>query len=118
VRRLPGPATLRAAWWAWRALRIARRELAGGEVRHVALPEPPHVGVTAMRGVEAALRREPNTCLERALVRQRWLAAHGHPREIIVGVTAPSAGFRAHAWLDGENDPGAPQFRELTRLAP
>ena len=87
-------------------------------MRHVVLPEPPHVGVTAMRGVEAALRREPNTCLERALVRQRWLAAHGHPREIIVGVTAPSAGFTAHAWLDGENDPSTPLFHELTRLAP
>ena len=87
-------------------------------MRTVQLPAPPHVDIAAGRGVQAALRRAPNTCLERALVRQRWLAAHGYPREIIVGVAAPSEGFMAHAWLDGEDDPVAASFHELTRLAP
>lgn len=84
----------------------------------MALPHPPQVHIDAMRGVDAVLRRQPSTCLERALVRQRWLAAHGQLREVIVGVTAPSAGFAAHAWLDGENDPCDSAFHELTRLAP
>jgi hypothetical protein len=51
-------------------------------------------------------------------VRQRWLAAHGEPRAIAIGVTAPSQGFAAHAWLVGEDDPRVPVFHELTRLEP
>ena len=64
------------------------------------------------------LRRRKHTCLEGALVRQRWLAAHGEPRAIAIGVTAPSQGFTAHAWLVGEEDAQAPVFHELTRLEP
>lgn len=64
------------------------------------------------------LRRQEPTCLESALVRQRWLLAHGEPRTIVIGVTAPSAGFAAHAWLLGEDDPVAPLYHELTRLDP
>jgi hypothetical protein len=45
-------------------------------------------------------------------VLQAWHAAQGRPRDLVIGVTAPSAGFQAHAWLDGEN-PGA--FEELLR---
>jgi hypothetical protein len=52
------------------------------------------------------------------LVRQRWLAAQGEPREISIGVTAPSPGFVAHAWLEGEKDPLEREFHELTRLRP
>lgn len=109
---------VRAAWWARRGLRDARRQLQAGQVRSVTLPPPPDVGAAAVRGVDAALRRIPNTCLERALIRQRWLSAHGQPREIIIGVTAPSTGFAAHAWLEGDDDPGVVTFHELTRLAP
>jgi hypothetical protein len=68
--------------------------------------------------VEALLRRHPNTCLEGALVRQRWLAAQGDPRTIVIGVTAPSKGFVAHAWLAGDEDPSVGWYRELTRLEP
>ena len=111
-------AALRAAWWARRALRTARRSLVRGEVRDIALPAPPPLPASAGRGVEVLLRRRPHSCLERALVRQRWLAAHGEPRAIAIGVTAPSHGFRAHAWLVGEDDPLAQDFQELTRLEP
>ena len=111
-------AALRAAWWARSALRTARRALAAGEVKEIELPNPPRLPASAVRGVDALLRRQESTCLERALVRQRWLAAHGDPRPIAIGVTAPSRGFQAHAWLVGENDPLAPGFQELTRLEP
>jgi hypothetical protein len=52
------------------------------------------------------------------MVRQRWLAAHGQPLEVAIGVTSPAAGFAAHAWLVGEDDPVAGGFHELTRLQP
>ena len=46
-------------------------------------------------------------------MRQRWLAAAGVPAELVVGVTSPRDGFRAHAWLPGDRVP--PGFTELTR---
>jgi len=64
--------------------------------------------------VLAVLKRLDPSCLERSLVLQRWLAAHGDYREIVIGVTGADA-FRAHAWLDGEEGPG---FHEIARVAP
>jgi hypothetical protein len=62
------------------------------------------------------LRRRQSSCLEKALVKQRWLAAHGKPHDLVVGVTNPSAGFRAHAWVDGETQ--TEPFQELFRVPP
>lgn len=62
------------------------------------------------------LRRAPATCLERALVLQAWLAAHGDRRDVVIGVAAPASGFAAHAWVDRERDPSSAGFDELTRL--
>lgn len=118
MRRAPGLTSLRAAWWARSALRTARHALARGEIRDIELPPPPRLPPSAIRGVEGLLRRHEHTCIERALVRQRWLAAHGEPRAIAIGVTAPSHGFLAHAWLVGEDDPQASAFHELMRLDP
>jgi hypothetical protein len=87
-------------------------------MRGIELPPPPRLPPAAVRGVEALLRRRPNTCLERALVRQRWLTAQGDPRTIVIGVTAPTKGFEAHAWLLDDEDPSAQAFYELTRLEP
>jgi hypothetical protein len=53
-------------------------------------------------GVSAAMTRLRPTCLEKALVLQRWRASHGDPRDVVVGV--PKNGFgvdTAHAWLSG-----------------
>jgi Transglutaminase-like superfamily len=108
------PSTLRAAWWSLRAVRRARRELRQVPVDRVRLPEPPSLPAAAGRGVHAVLRRLEPSCLERSLVLQRWLAAHGDPRAVVIGVTAADA-FRAHAWLDGEDGPG---FHEIARVAP
>ena len=107
---------VRAAWWAYRAVRDARRNLAAGrtEVRLA----PPALPPTALRGVDAVLRRSRPTCLEAALVRQRWLRAQGMMRDIVIGVTAPSDGFSAHAWLEesGKSTQRQP-WHELTRVA-
>jgi Transglutaminase-like superfamily len=37
----------------------------------------------------------------KSIVLQAWEAAHGRRRDLVVGVT-DSAGFRAHAWLEGD----------------
>lgn len=111
-------ARLRAAWWAWRTLRRARRALRGGQVKRIELLPPPSLPESAATGVEAILRRQRSSCLESALVRQRWLAAHGRRVPVAIGVTAPSRGFLAHAWLVGEDEAAAAAFHELTRLEP
>ena len=118
MRKPPDLASLRAAWWARGTLRTARLALARGEIRKIELPEPPCLPASAVRGVAGFLRRTEHTCLEGALVRQRWLAAHGDVRAIAIGVTAPSQGFAAHAWVVGDDDPQAPVFHELIRLDP
>ena len=114
MRRPPDLATLRAALWAQRALRVARRELQRNPLDHVALPAPPRLPSDAGRGVRALLRRREHSCLEGALVLQRWLAAHGDRRDVVIGVTAPGGEFAAHAWLEGE--PQTETFRELRRV--
>jgi Transglutaminase-like superfamily len=122
VTSRPGISDLRAGWWAYRCLRNVRRRLAAGEPG-ICVP-PPRLPAAAVRGVEAVLRRARPTCLEAALVRQRWLAAHGVLRDVVVGVTAPSDGFRAHAWLEDPSEAwthpnaatGHHPWHELTRL--
>jgi hypothetical protein len=106
-------ATLRAALWTAVALVNARRALKRSRVGEVRVAPPPLLPRSAERGVDAVLRRVPNTCLERALVLQRWLLSHGEPRQVVIGV-ASAGGFRAHAWLDGEVTPEP--FEELLRL--
>ncbi len=113
-RRLD-PQALRAAWWTLRAVRGARRQLQAGRLEDVELAPPPRLPRSADRGVDAVLRRVTATCLERSLVRQRWLAAHGETRALVIGVSAPANGFRAHAWIEGEPEG---DFDELVRLNP
>lgn len=117
MRRLPSLNEVRAARWADRALRHVRRELAAGRTP-VQTPEPPSLPPAARRGVEALLRRRHHSCLEGAIVRQRWLVAHAIHRDVVIGVTSPSDKFAAHAWVDGEEDVPAAEYLELTRLTP
>ena len=108
--------TLRAAWWALRSARRARRRLdRDGLEAAVALPTVPAVPDEASRGVNAVLRRMDDTCLVRSMVLQAWDAAHGHERDLIVGVTAPNQGFEAHAWLEGDPPRAQEGFQELLR---
>lgn len=112
------PTTLRAAWWAHRALRVTKRRLRRDGLLAVA-PAPPVLPVGASRGVVGVLRRRSDTCLERALVLQAWLRAHGELRDVVIGVRKGGAGFEAHAWVDAEGLPdGAGEYDELHRRAP
>ena len=107
--------TLRAAAWAVRALRQTRRELRAGALRQIDVLAPPSLPEAAGRGVGFVLRRVNPTCLERALVLQRWLSAHRRPTDVIIGVARPNGAYRAHAWLEGE-PAGETPYEELTRI--
>jgi hypothetical protein len=115
---LPDVPTLRAAAWAVRALRQARRTLRTGGMTGARVSAPPALPRSAGRGVHAVLRRSSASCLERALVLQRWEAAHGAPAAVVIGVQGPTRGFRAHAWLEGRPDRFAGAYVELVRLPP
>jgi Transglutaminase-like superfamily len=109
---------LRAAWWTHRALRTVRADLQANGLDYASAPAPPRIPDEARRGVFAVLRRQPSTCLERALVLQRWHAAHGRDRDVIIAVKGPTVDFAAHAWVDGEPDGDVSRFSELMRLPP
>ncbi|HEX2085535.1 MAG TPA: lasso peptide biosynthesis B2 protein [Solirubrobacteraceae bacterium] len=117
LRPPPGIGDLRAALWTVRALRAAWRQLGDGDdYRALDLPDPPPLPASATRGVDATIRRSRRTCLVKASVRQRWHAAHGDRRDLVIGVTPPAAGFKAHAWLDGDAESRDGSFTELTRV--
>jgi hypothetical protein len=106
----------RCGWWAALAVRRVRRDLRARPVAEIRLPDPPRApGRRGEPGVRLVLRQLEPSCLERALVLQRWLASRGDRREVVIGVTAPGADFRAHAWLDGEPPR---EYREIARVAP
>ncbi len=119
MRRPPGIEDARAGLWAWRALRSARAQLRAGAVRDVRILEAPQVPSRAGRAVRLVLSREEPSCLERALVLQRWFSAQGIPRDVVVGTSGTiSTEFKAHAWLDGEPAPDETRYVEMIRLAP
>lgn len=118
------PATVVAHVWARAVIaRVGRdRPLAtdgtAPDVTALRLPAPPRLPEGAVRGVLSACHRTGATCLPRSLVRQRWELAQGRPRDLVIGVTAPSSGFRAHAWLAGDPEDAQDEFTELTRRPP
>jgi len=119
MRRPPTRHDARAAWWAWCALRQTRAQLSAGAVRNVRVPAAPPVPRSAGRAVRFMLSREEPSCLERSLVLQRWLLAHGVERDVVIGTTGnASKAFTAHAWVDGERVPEALGYVEMIRLAP
>jgi hypothetical protein len=64
--------------------------------------------------VQTVLRCSRASCLEAALVRQRWLVSQGVHRDLVLGV-APGPPFAAHAWLDGDPDTSSTGYEELSR---
>jgi hypothetical protein len=107
---------LRAALWTLRALRRTRRDLARRGLEGARVTRPPALPASARRGVVAVLRRRPSSCLERALVLQRWEAAHGAGTDVVLGVQAPGERFEAHAWLATMPDGQSEGFEEILRL--
>ncbi|MEZ5062987.1 MAG: lasso peptide biosynthesis B2 protein [Solirubrobacterales bacterium] len=99
--RIPRPADLRAAAWTLRTHVALRRRIAA-EGSEATVPLPPAIPDAATRAVRATLRARRASCLESAIVLQSWHAAHGRPLDLVIGVTAPGAGFHAHAWLEAE----------------
>lgn len=119
-RRRPVWDELRGVIWAVRAVRSVRSQLRRTGYVGIAVPPLPGRSDAAARGVRLVLRRLPTTCLERAMIEQRWQAAHGNPRDVLVGVRSAAGGFRAHAWLEGDDPPGDDErgYRELLRIQP
>jgi hypothetical protein len=106
-RRLPrrDPQTLRAAWWALRAVRRARRDLKTKGLQARVTPPPAGLPWGSRTGVNGVLNRLSPTCLERALVLQSWLTAHEIPRDVVVGVRHEASDVKAHAWVEGVAHP-------------
>jgi hypothetical protein len=113
---LLAPSSLRAAAWAVLALRRTRRALDAQGLKGARVSPPPRLPASARTGVLAVVRRRPSTCLERALVLQRWEADHGAPSDVVIGVIGPGDGFHAHAWLETTPDEQPSVFQELLRL--
>jgi hypothetical protein len=115
------PSSARAAWWAWTSLRRSRADLRELGLRARVTP-PPAAALTGDIGVRAVLRTVTPTCLERCLVLQAWLAAHGSEVDIVVGVPRDSArplgpANPAHAWLATESTPAlTQQYAVLRRI--
>jgi hypothetical protein len=108
--------SVRAMWWTLRSALAARRQLKRGRRPDaVVLPDPPSLPDNMTRSVRVVTRLLDNTCLERAIVLQKWYAAHGERKSIWIGVSSPSAGFRAHAWLEGETS-GNEAFEKLLKV--
>lgn len=106
---------VRAGLWAVRAARAAAARLVEGGLEALVLPPPPAVSPGAGSAASWGLRLASRNCLVRAAVRQAWEAGQGRRRDIVIGVTAPGRGFRAHAWLDGDPPSESRGYRELAR---
>jgi Transglutaminase-like superfamily len=109
-------ATLRAALWTARALHRTKRELGQRGLEGTRVAPPPRLPGHARRGVMAVIRRRPSTCLERALVLQRWDAAHGAASDVVIGVPGRGDDFVAHAWLEHMPDGQAASYHEIHRI--
>ncbi|SCL56437.1 Transglutaminase-like superfamily protein [Micromonospora yangpuensis] len=115
MHRRGGMPAVRTALWAVRSVRLVRRQLVRRTMAEVHLPAPPPGAAGQRTVLLGALRRSEANCLERSLVLQRWYGGQRIARTVVIGVTAPSTGFHAHAWLDGEPDGEAAAMTEILR---
>lgn len=117
MARRPTFTDARAAVWTFRCLARCRLQLGRRDVRNVVLPSSARIGRSGGRAVLRLLRRRQNSCLSNALIVQAWRADHGDYVDVVIGVTAPTAGFTAHAWL-ADNPGGAAGHEAIHRLPP
>jgi hypothetical protein len=119
------PPVLFAALWALVAHAVTRRRLRRAGL-DAAVPPPLPLPERGVRGVSAMLTWRGATCLERSLVLQRWLAAHGSAADVLIGVAPQPArsgprrdrsGWDLHAWIEGVDDDGG-AHQVLHRLPP
>jgi hypothetical protein len=114
--RRPTRTQVSAAAWAVHVRFQIGRQLHKVSVEHLERPAAPRLGLDATRGVRVALLMTKATCLERSLVYQSWFAAHGIDRDVVIGVTSPKPGFRAHAWLEEPGQLTELDYTAITRL--
>ena len=63
------------------------------------------------------MRRCRATCLERALIVQRWKFMQGDERAVVIGI-ARGGQFAGHAWIEGEEPEDYESFAPMMRLQP
>ncbi|MFI9639968.1 lasso peptide biosynthesis B2 protein [Micromonospora sp. NPDC051925] len=113
--RRGGLPAVRTALWAGRSVRQVRRQLARRGMVDLRLPAPPPDAAAHRAVILGVLRRTEANCLERSLVLQRWYGGQLIARTVVIGVTAPSVGFHAHAWLDGDTNAEREAMVEILR---
>jgi Transglutaminase-like superfamily len=118
VTSRPRLADAQAALWTIRCRVQCRRQLDRQDVRSIVLPPSSGIPAGASRVVSRLLRRRQNQCLSNALIVQAWRADHGDEVDVVIGVTAPSAGFSAHAWLADAPEAAAAGHQPIYRLPP
>lgn len=112
---LTSPGGTRTLFWSLRTVGRIRQQLPQRPFGDVVLTIPPASDVRSRSAMNAGLRLRRASCLEQALLRQRFDAANGVQRTLIIAVTSPANGFRAHSWLEGERQHD-PSMREIVRL--
>lgn len=110
---------LRAGWWAARSIRSLRSQLRERGL-NARLDPPPPLPASAVRGVHTIAGCLRATCLERSLLLQEWLLAHGRRHTLVIGVPGPGdEQFIAHAWLEGhDRADDSHEFAQLLRVDP
>ena len=102
IRIVVSPGAARTLLWSLRMVGRIREQVPQRSFRDIALSAPPALDRRSRSAVNAGLRLRRATCLEQALLRQRFDAANGVDRTLIIAVSSPANGFRAHSWLEGE----------------
>jgi hypothetical protein len=115
--RAPTPDDLRAGVWTLRCFTRCRH-LDEHDVRTVTFPSSARIARRGGRAVARLLRDREDKCLSNALIAQAWRSDHGDPVDVVIGVTAPSSGFSAHAWLADAPDAAAAGHQEIHRIPP
>jgi hypothetical protein len=116
--RRPTLSDVRAGIWTLRCLGRCRRQLPKRDPQDVVLPSSAAIGLTGARALRTLLRDREDKCLSNALVVQAWRSDHGDYVDVVIGVTAPSSGFSAHAWLADAAEAASGGHQEIHRIPP
>ncbi|HEY6472107.1 MAG TPA: lasso peptide biosynthesis protein [Acidimicrobiales bacterium] len=112
---VPTPDDLRAGVWTLRCMARCRH-LDEHDVRTVPFPSSARIGPRGGRVVLRLLRDREDKCLSNALIAQAWRSDHGDLVDVVIGVTAPSSGFTAHAWLADAPEAAKAGHQEIHRI--
>jgi hypothetical protein len=107
---------LRLALWTLRARFRARGQVRTQGLSGLRIDPPLTDSPDATRVVRAVLTITRANCLGRSLVLQQWYGSRGHVHDLVIGVTPPSRGFRAHAWLERPGQLTRDDYTEVVRL--